>query len=374
MTYSNACGPSTRDCRTFWCAFDLPAKETELSKLEEQASVPSLWSDPEKAKQLMQDIARLRGDVQSWRGLERRLLDATELVQLGDEGLRAELAAEVASLEEEIGRRGLGAMLSGKYDSSNAVLAIHAGAGGTDAQDWTSMLQRMYLRWAEIHRYEVEVLDETEGEEAGTKSVTLAVNGLNAYGYLRAEKGVHRLVRLSPFDAASRRHTSFALVEVYPQVKEATEVEIPSTDLKIETYRASSAGGQNVQKNETAIRITHLPTGIVVTCQNERSQTQNRENALRVLRARLLDLQREEQERELAAIKGEHIKAEWGNQIRSYVLHPYQMVKDHRTGYETSNTSAVLNGEIDPLIESYLRFGIHPTAALSGAGTLDKEE
>lgn len=374
MTCLNACGPSTRDCRTFWCAFDLPAKETELSKLEEQASVPSLWSDPEKAKQLMQDIARLRVDVQSWRGLERRLLDATELVQLDDEGLRAELAAEVASLEDEIGRRGLGAMLSGKYDSSNAVLAIHAGAGGTDAQDWTSMLQRMYLRWAEIRRYEVEVLDETEGEEAGTKSVTLAVNGLNAYGYLRAEKGVHRLVRLSPFDAASRRHTSFALVEVYPQVREATEVEIPSTDLKIETYRASSAGGQNVQKNETAIRITHLPTGIVVTCQNERSQTQNRENALRVLRARLLDLQREEQERERAAIKGAHIKAEWGNQIRSYVLHPYQMVKDHRTGYETSNTSAVLNGEIDPLIESYLRFTIHPTAALSGAGTLDKEE
>jgi peptide chain release factor 2 len=322
----------------------------------------------------MRDLARLREHVQSWRGIERRLVEARELVQLGDEGLQAELAAEVAALEEEIGRRELEAMLSGKYDSSNAVLAIHAGAGGTDAQDWTSMLRRMYLRWAESHHYEVEVLDETEGEEAGTKSVTLAVDGASAYGYLRSERGVHRLVRLSPFDAASRRHTSFALVEVYPQVKEATEVEIPPTDLRIETYRASSAGGQNVQKNETAIRITHLPTGIVVTCQNERSQTQNRENALRVLRARLLDLQREEQERELAAIKGEHVKAEWGNQIRSYVLHPYQMVKDHRTGYEASDTSAVLDGEIDPLIESYLRFTIRPEAPLSGAGGPVSEE
>jgi peptide chain release factor 2 len=268
----------------------------------------------------------------------------------------------------------LDTLLSGKYDASNAVLAIHAGAGGTDAQDWTSMLRRMYLRWAESHHFEVEVLDETEGEEAGTKSVTLAVDGSNAYGYLRAEKGVHRLVRLSPFDAASRRHTSFALVEVYPQVQEAAEVEIPPTDLKIETYRASSAGGQNVQKNETAIRITHLPTGIVVTCQNERSQTQNRENALRVLRARLLDLQQQEQERELAAIKGEHVKAEWGNQIRSYVLHPYQMVKDHRTGFETSNTSAVLNGEIDPLIESYLHFAISPSSVASASSDLRGED
>jgi peptide chain release factor 2 len=370
MTCSNAYSPSAKDCRTSWCGFDLPSKESELTRLEGQASAPSLWSDPDKAKLLMRDLARLREEVSHWRGIEQRLQDASELAQLADEGLRPELEAEVGSLEEEIGRRELEAMLSGKYDAGNAVLAIHAGAGGTDAQDWTSMLRRMYLRWAEIHGYEVEVLDETEGEEAGTKSVTLAVNGPNAYGYLRAEKGVHRLVRLSPFDAASRRHTSFALVEVYPQVEEAAEVEIPGTDLKIETYRASSAGGQNVQKNETAIRITHLPTGIVVTCQNERSQTQNRENALRVLRARLLDLRQQEQERELAAIKGEHVQAEWGNQIRSYVLHPYQMVKDHRTGYETSNTSGVLNGEIDPLIESYLRFAIHPPAISSASGDL----
>ncbi len=304
----------------------------------------------------MQDLARHRAMVHAWRGLERRAAEAGELASLGDESLRVELESEVTAIESEIDRRELEAMLSGPYDADNAMLAVHAGAGGTDAQDWAAMLQRMYLRWAEAHGFEVEVLDLTEGEEAGVKSTTLAINGENVYGYLRAEKGVHRLVRLSPYDSANRRHTSFALVEVYPQVEDSGEVEIPAADIRIETYRASSAGGQNVQKNETAIRITHVPTGIVVTCQNERSQTQNRENAMRVLRAKLLDLQREEQERHLAEIKGAHIKAEWGNQIRSYVLHPYQMVKDHRTEFETGNTTAVLNGEIDPFIESYLRF------------------
>jgi peptide chain release factor 2 len=216
----------------------------------------------------------------------------------------------------------------------------------------------MYLRWAEDHGYRAEILDQAEGEEAGIKSTTLALNGENAYGYLRAEKGVHRLVRLSPFDSAHRRHTSFALVEAYPQVAQESEIEINPADLRIDTFRSAGAGGQNVQKNETAIRITHVPTGIVVTCQNERSQTQNRENALRVLRARLLDLRREEQEQELARLKGEHVKAEWGSQIRSYVLHPYQMVKDHRTGAETSNTTAVLNGDIDRFIEAFLKSSI----------------
>jgi len=324
--------------------------------LETRSADPNLWQDSKQARAVMQDLARVRATVQAWRGLERRTAEAGELAGLGDESLRTELESEVAAIEAEINRRELEAMLAGPFDASNAMLAIHAGAGGTDAQDWTAMLQRMYLRWAEIHDYDVEVLDLTDGEEAGVKSTTLAINGENVYGYLRAEKGVHRLVRLSPYDSANRRHTSFALVEVYPQVEDAGEVEISPADIRIETYRASSAGGQNVQKNETAIRITHLPTGIVVTCQNERSQTQNRENALRVLRARLLDVQREEQERQLAQIKGAHIKAEWGNQIRSYVLHPYQMVKDHRTEFETGNTTAVLNGEIDPFIESYLRF------------------
>ncbi len=303
----------------------------------------------------MKRLAVVRDEVESWRALQQRLHDALELAGLEDEGLRPDLEAETAALEEEIERREFYAMFSGKYDHGNALLAIHAGAGGTDSQDWAEMLQRMYLRWAENHGFQTEVLDFTPGEEAGIKSVTIAVDGPYAYGYLRAEKGVHRLVRLSPFDAAHRRHTSFALVEVLPQVEDETEVEIDPDDLRIDVYRSSSAGGQNVQKNATAIRITHIPSGIVVTCQNERSQAQNRENAMRVLRARLLELKQQEQEEQLAALRGEFKKVEWGSQIRSYVLHPYQMVKDHRTEYETGNTTAVLNGEIDGFIQAYLR-------------------
>jgi peptide chain release factor 2 len=249
-------------------------------------------------------------------------------------------------------------MFSGKYDRGDALLAIHAGAGGTDSQDWAALLQRMYLRWAEKRGYKTEILDLTEGEEAGIKSTTISVEGKYAYGYLRAEKGVHRLVRLSPFDSAHRRHTSFVLVEVLPQVEDNSEIRIDSDDLRVDVYRSSSAGGQNVQKNATAIRLTHLPTGIVVTCQNERSQTQNRENAMRVLRSRLLELKQQEQEEKLAALRGEYQKAEWGSQIRSYVLHPYQLVKDHRTGYETGNTQAVLDGDIDPFIDAYLRASV----------------
>jgi peptide chain release factor 2 len=306
----------------------------------------------------MRQLARVREEVESWRRLISRLDDALELASLEDESLRQELEREAEGVRSEVERRELTALLSGPYDHDDAILSIHAGAGGTDSQDWASMLQRMYLRWAEDHGYRAEILDQAEGEEAGIKSTTLALNGENAYGYLRAEKGVHRLVRLSPFDSAHRRHTSFALVEAYPQVAQESEIEINPADLRIDTFRSAGAGGQNVQKNETAIRITHVPTGIVVTCQNERSQTQNRENALRVLRARLLDLRREEQEQELARLKGEHVKAEWGSQIRSYVLHPYQMVKDHRTGAETSNTTAVLNGDIDRFIEAFLKSSI----------------
>jgi peptide chain release factor 2 len=306
----------------------------------------------------MRQLARVREEVESWRRLISRLDDALELASLEDESLRPELEHEAEGVRSEVERRELSALLSGPYDHDDAILSIHAGAGGTDSQDWASMLQRMYLRWAEDRGFRAEILDQAEGEEAGIKSTTLALNGEHAYGYLRAEKGVHRLVRLSPFDSAHRRHTSFALVEAYPQVAREDEIEINPADLRIDTFRSAGAGGQNVQKNETAIRITHVPTGIVVTCQNERSQTQNRENALRVLRARLLDLRREEQEQELARLKGEHVKAEWGSQIRSYVLHPYQMVKDHRTGAETSNTAAVLNGDIDRFIEAFLRSSI----------------
>jgi peptide chain release factor 2 len=303
----------------------------------------------------MRELSRLRGEVERWQKAATRTTDALELAGLGDESLRPELEREVEALDKEARELELETLLAGEYDHDDAIFTIFAGAGGTESQDWVAMLFRMYQRWMEDHGYKTEVIDSSEGEEAGLKSVTLTVGGPNAYGYLRAEKGTHRLVRLSPFDSAHRRHTSFASVEVYPQVEDAGEIEIKPSDIEIDTYRASSAGGQNVQKNATAVRIRHIPTGLVVTCQNERSLTQNRENAMKVLRARLLDIQREEKEREIAALKGERVKAEWGQQIRSYVLHPYQMVKDHRTDHETSRTEDVLNGRLDEFMEAYLR-------------------
>ena len=304
----------------------------------------------------MKQYNAVKAEVESWRAFTRRLTDSLELARLGNESLRGELEAETSAIEVELEKRSFTAMLSGKYDQDSAILAIHAGAGGTDSQDWAAMLERMYLRWAETQGYETEILDITEGEEAGLKSVTIAVNGEYAFGYLRSEKGVHRLVRLSPFDAAHRRHTSFALVEVLPQVAmDDAEVEIDPSDIKMDVYRSSGAGGQNVQKNATAVRITHIPTGIVVTCQNERSQTQNREFAMRILRARLLELRQAEKEEERAVLRGEYTKAEWGSQIRSYVLHPYQMVKDHRTDHESGNTQAVLDGDLSEFMEAYLR-------------------
>ena len=302
--------------------------------------------------------ASLREQIDDWRGFERRLNDTAELAGMDDESMRADLETEVAGLEAELDKRSFTAMLSGPYDAEDALLAIHAGAGGTDSQDWAAMLMRMYLRWAEQHGYGTDVWDMTEGEEAGIKSTTIAINGRYAFGYLRSEKGVHRLVRLSPFDAAHRRHTSFALVEVLPQIAlDSPEVQIVPADLKIDVFRSSGAGGQNVQKNATAIRITHLQTGIVVTCQNERSQTQNREFAMRILRSRLLEIKQTEKDEEIAVLRGEYTKAEWGSQIRSYVLHPYQMVKDHRTEHETGNTQAVLDGDLDGFMEAFLRQG-----------------
>jgi peptide chain release factor 2 len=296
--------------------------------------------------------------LESWRVFARRISDSLELAQMDDASLRPELESETDAIEAELEKRSFTAMLSGKYDADSAILAIHAGAGGTDSQDWAQMLQRMYLRWAEERGFETEVLDITEGEEAGIKSATIAINGRYAYGYLRSEKGVHRLVRLSPFDSAHRRHTSFALIEILPQVAlDNPEVPINMADVKIDVYRSSGAGGQNVQKNATAIRLTHLPSGLVVTCQNERSQSQNRESALRVLAARLFEIQQAKQERDIAVLKGDYTKAEWGSQIRSYVLHPYQMVKDHRTEYEVGNAQSVLDGGLDGLMEAYLRQG-----------------
>jgi len=305
---------------------------------------------------MMKSVSDLREEVETWRKFNGHLHDLMELARMDDESLRGDLELETTALETELQKRAFTTMLSGRYDDDDALLAIHAGAGGTDSQDWAAMLERMYLRWADTRGYKTEILDRTEGEEAGLKSMTIAINGKYAYGYLRSEKGVHRLVRLSPFDAAHRRHTSFALVEILPQVAmDDTEVEINPNDIKMDVFRSSGAGGQNVQKNATAVRLTHIPTGIVVTCQNERSQLQNRENALRVLRSRLLEIKHAEKEQEIAVLRGEYTKAEWGSQIRSYVLHPYQMVKDHRTEYETGNTQSVLDGDLDAFMDAYLR-------------------
>jgi peptide chain release factor 2 len=332
------------------------AKSQQLTELDEQIASPDFWNDPQAAQKTSKLAASIRSEVESWQTLQHRIHDSIELARMDDESLRPELESEIESLEKELEARSFTAMLSGKFDEDDAILAIHAGAGGTDSQDWAQMLQRMYIRWAESKGYDTEIIDTTEGEEAGIKSATIAINGKYAFGYLRSEKGVHRLVRLSPFDAAHRRHTSFALVEILPQVAmDNPEVQIDPGDLKIDVFRSSGAGGQNVQKNATAIRITHLPTGIVVTCQNERSQTQNREFAMRVLRGRLVEIQQAEKDEEIAVLKGDFTKAEWGSQIRSYVLHPYQMVKDHRTSFEVGNAQSVLDGNLDGLMDAYLR-------------------
>lgn len=305
----------------------------------------------------MRRLADAREQVEVWRGVETRARETLELLTLaeaeGDEALAAAVAADIDKLAAQMEGMELALALSGEYDRRDAILAIHAGAGGTDSQDWTGMLLRMYLRWAEKRDYRTAILDMTPGEEAGIKSVTVEVTGRNAYGYLRAERGVHRLVRLSPFDAAHARHTSFALAEVLPEVESAAEVNLDPDDLRIDVFRASGKGGQNVQKNATAVRITHIPTGITVSCQNERSQHRNKESALKVLEARLLQRQLAEKVQERARLKGDHVSAAWGNQIRSYVLHPYRMVKDHRTGYETADAEGVLDGELDPLLRAY---------------------
>jgi peptide chain release factor 2 len=306
----------------------------------------------------MQKLAALNEEIEPWIQMERRAADALELAELADESLAQELEDEADALERQLRQMEFRLLLSGPYDRGDAFLALHAGAGGTDAQDFAEMLLRMYLRWAESRGYRAEVVDRLTGEEAGIKRVTIAISGPYAYGYLRAERGVHRLVRLSPFDAAHRRHTSFVLVEVWPDLPEASTVRIDPSDLRVEVFRASSAGGQHMQKNETAVRITHLPTGITVSCQNERSQTQNRDVALRLLRARLTEIEEQKRQEELEELKGEHVDAGWGNQIRSYVLHPYQMVKDHRTDHEVGNAQAVLDGRLDGFMEAYLRSSV----------------
>ncbi len=308
----------------------------------------------------MQQLSNLESDVKEWRDVADKARELSELLELaemeGDEAMIADIASETEKLEHKLARMRVEVMFSGPHDSKNAILSIYAGAGGTESQDWTQMLLRMYLRWAERRGFDAEIIDQMEGDEAGLKSVTVEIRGRNAYGYLRSERGVHRLVRISPFDNAHRRHTSFALVEVIPDVADDIEIEINPDDIRMDVFRASGHGGQNVQKNSTAVRLTHLPTGIVVSCQNERSQLQNRERAMAVLKARLYDLELQKREEEQAKLRGEHVTAGWGNQIRSYVLHPYRMVKDLRTEWETGNTTAVLDGEIDGLIEAYLEY------------------
>ena len=330
-------------------------KEAAIMALERAAGASDFWDEPEAASQKMQSLSALKAEVARWRDIAQRIDDALELAQLDDPGLLAELDAEYSALQPLVESMAFHALLSGPHDRESAILAIHAGAGGTDSQDWAGMLERMYLRWAERSGYSTTIIDRSEGEEAGIKSVTLEIAGQYAYGYLRSEQGVHRLVRLSPYDSASRRHTSFVKVELWPDIQGTIDIEINEADLRVDAYRAGGAGGQHVQKNDTAIRITHLPTGIVVQCQNERSQRQNRDRAMQILKSRLLEEERLKQEAELASLKGENVDAGWGNQIRSYVLHPYQMVKDHRTGHEVGNTGAVLDGRLNDFMEAWMR-------------------
>ena len=314
----------------------------------------------------MREITELREQVVRWRDLSRLVEDEADLLELAESDNDSDLAMQIdassARLAQQINGLEFELTLGGAYDRRPAIVAIHAGAGGTEAQDWAAMLLRMYLRWSERRGFKVEVLDEMPGEEAGIKSATIEIRGPYAYGYLKSERGVHRLVRLSPFDSAHRRHTSFALLEVLPEPEEAAKIQINPDDLKIDVFRSSGAGGQNVQKTSTAIRVTHLPSGIVVTCQNERSQIQNRETALKILTARLAEIDEQRREAERSQLKGEHVEAGWGNQIRSYVLHPYTMVKDHRTSCETSNSAAVLDGDLDAFMESYLKWKLGDAA------------
>jgi len=303
----------------------------------------------------MRQLAEQKKVVERWRGLEKRAADAAELISLGDSSLEAEIESEVGKLASRLDEMELEAAFSGDYDARNAILSIHAGAGGTESQDWAQMLMRMYLRWAERRGYQAEVLDVSPGEEAGIKSAVIGVNGDYATGYLKSEHGVHRLVRLSPFDADHARHTSFALVEVLPEAEADVDVKIEPDDLRVDVFRSSGPGGQHMQKTSSAVRLTHLPTGLVVSCQSERSQHQNKEIALKILRSRLLDMELVKRAEERAKLKGKRIAAGWGNQIRSYVLHPYKMVKDHRTDYQTSDTDAVLDGELDGFVSAYLR-------------------
>ena len=339
--------------------FDVTEKEVQIARLERVTESHDLWEDPQAAQKVMQDLTTLRAPVEQFHGLKNRHGDIAALWELGmeenDDSIQTELEEQIKELQHDLEQLQLSLMLSGEYDANNAILTLHAGAGGTEAQDWAQMLLRMYVRWAERNRYRVETLDFQDGDEAGVKSATLMITGRNAYGYLKAEKGVHRLVRISPFDSNARRHTSFAAIDVMPEIDDNVQIEIRAEDLRVDTYRASGAGGQHINKTDSAVRMTHLPTGVVVQCQNERSQIQNREQCMKLLRSRLFELEQERQAAEKAELAGDYQKIEWGSQIRSYVFHPYSMVKDHRTSYEVGNVQAVMDGDLDGFIEAYLK-------------------
>jgi peptide chain release factor 2 len=341
-----------------WCDFDVAGKAAEVNRLEAEATNAEFWNNPVQAQATMRELARLRGTVERWLSLSERTSTTHELLDLAiesdDRDMFDSLVPDGEALILEAEEREFELVLSGEFDARSAILAIHAGAGGTDSQDWADMLLRMYTRWAERAGFKAEVLDLSQGEEAGVKSVTIEITGEHAYGYAKAERGVHRLVRLSPFDSAHARHTSFALVEVLPEAEADVDVQINPQDLRIDIFHSGGAGGQNVNKVATAVRIVHIPSGLVVTCQNERSQLQNKEVAFRILRSRLMEIAIRERLDERDKLKGEHIAAGWGNQIRSYVLHPYKMVKDHRSGFESTNPERILAGELKPLMKAYL--------------------
>lgn len=335
-------------------AIDIDALEQTRAQLQSQSSAKDFWNDQTNAQQVMKKLSDIDSEIQQWRELEKAAKEANELAKMNDESLQADLEKQLNTLEKTYLKLHNQLALGGPYDDYDALLSIHAGAGGTDAQDWAQMLLRMYTRWAESSDYELSVIDESAGEEAGIKSVSLQIIGRHAYGKLRAEHGVHRLVRLSPFNADAKRQTSFAKVEVVPKIDAPEQVPIDESDIKIDVFRAGGHGGQSVNTTDSAVRVTHIPTGIVVSIQNERSQIQNKETAMTILRSKLAALQLEQHAEKLSDLKGTNQSAEWGNQIRSYVLHPYTMVKDLRTRHETTDTSSVLDGQIDPFIEAFL--------------------